>query len=307
MQKVIILGANGFIGSNLTQALSKKGVHVLALVDGRFDYQKISRLPQVSCVEFSLESLNDLSIKDIEDVDIIYHLAWEGVNAKLKNASEIQAQNIIYGIKVLNFAKQNGIKKVLIPGSAAEVSCGEGVITGKEPPSPSDMYSAAKVATRYLCQTYAKQNEIDLIWTLITSIYGPGRDTGDLISYTIKTILKNEVPSFTRLEQQWDYLYIDDLIDGLIALGEKGKGGKIYPMGSGENRRMVEYVDIIKNHINPSISLGIGDLPYKNPDKIDNQVMDITSLVKDTGFIPRYKFDEGIKITIKYFRDLNLT
>ena len=131
-------------------------------------------------------------------------------------------QNVMFGLKVMEFANHHNIERVIVPGSAAEVSCGDGVITGKETPAPSDMYSSAKVATRYVCQTYARKHDIDLIWTLITSIYGPGRNDNNLISYVIQSLLKGEIPSTTGLEQEWDYLYIDDLINALVLLGERG-------------------------------------------------------------------------------------
>lgn len=155
------------------------------------------------------------------------------------------------------------------------------------------MYSASKVATKYICQTFAKQQGLELIWTAITSIYGPGRNDNNLITYAIKSLLKGEKPSFTKLEQKWDYLYIDDLIDALIATGEKGIGGKTYPIGSGEHRQMSEYVKIIRDHIDESLPLGIGDLPYKNK-TIDNQILDISSLQQDTGFQPKVTFEQGL-------------
>lgn len=304
MQKAIVLGANGYIGSNISKFLSGKGIRVIALVDGRFDYRNLVNIDNISCKEFNLDNLSDFPSDETYGADIIYHLAWEGVNAKYKNEVEVQAQNVIYGLNVLEFAKKNKIKRVLIPGSAAEVSCGDGIITGKEKPAPSDLYSAAKVATRFLCQTYALQNGIDLIWTLITSIYGPGRDSGDLISYTIKSLLKGEKPSYTNLEQQWDYIYIDDLLEALYLLGMNGVGGKIYPVGSGAHKIMLDYVLCIRDMIKPNACLGIGELPYKNPNKIDNQIMDISELMNDTNFKPKYDFVTGINKTILYFRKL---
>lgn len=304
MKKAIVLGANGFIGSHLSKALSDKGIQVIALVDGRFDYSFVKEIPGVETIEFSLSGIDKLNGNvSIIGSDIIYHLAWEGVNAQQRNNAFVQVKNVGYGLNVLAFAKENGIKRVLIPGSAAEVSCGGGIITGNEMPAPSDLYSATKVATRYLCKEYARQNGIDLMWALITSIYGPGRDDNNLLSYAIKSLLKKEKPSFTKLEQQWDYLYMDDLMDALIALGEKGKGGKVYPIGSGEHRQMVEYIRIIQRLINPDTELGIGDLPYKS-DKIDNQVMDVSELIADTGFRSKYGFEEGIKNTIDYFKSI---
>lgn len=303
MRRIIILGANGFIGSRLTKYLAERGYEITAMVDGRYNYQFIKNIRHVRCLEFSLETLEQLNDDNsYEGIDFCYHLAWAGVNAKYRNDNEAQLQNINHSLKVIDFCKAHQIKKLLIPGSAAEVSCGNSVITGHDIPAPSDMYSATKVAVHYICKTYAEQNGIDLIWTLITSIYGPGRDDNNLLSYAIKSLLKNEKPSFTGLEQKWDYLYIDDLIIALEALGNRGFGGKCYPVASGQFHQMKEYVEIIRNFINPNAALGIGELPYKKPDKIDNQVFDISELTADTGFTPRMSFEEGIKKTIEYFK-----
>lgn len=305
MKKVLIVGANGFLGSRLSIALANKGYRVVALVDKRFPYDKLRNIQNITIIEFILEELELVSEKSLlSGIDTLYHFAWAGVNALTRNESEIQVQNVMFGLKVLEFANRLKIKRVIIPGSAAEVSCGKGIITGNEIPAPSDMYSSAKVATRYICQTYARLHNIDLMWTLITSIYGPGRNDNNLITYIIQTLLKGEKPSTTGLEQKWDYLYIDDLLRALILLGEKGIGGKVYPIGSGEQKQMREYVEIIRKLIDPSLPIGIGEIPYKNPDQIDNQICDISELYQDTGFKAQYDFQRGINITIQYFKTI---
>ena len=305
MKKVVVVGANGFLGSRLSIALADNGYSVVALVDRRFPYDFIKNKCGITVREFILEDIDELNDALIfKNVDTLYHFAWAGVNAQARNNAEVQVHNVMFGLKVMEFAHHHQIKRVIIPGSAAEVSCGDGIITGKEIPAPSDMYSAVKVATRYVCQTYARQNNIELIWTLVTSIYGPGRNDNNLISYVIQTLLKREKPSTTGLEQEWDYLYVDDLIRALVLLGEKGMGDKVYPIGSGEHKQMREYVEIIRNIIDPSLPLGIGDIPYKNPNKIDNQVFDLSMLKKDTGFTPLYSFSRGIEITIDYFKSI---
>lgn len=302
MNKVIVLGANGYIGFRLSLSLAEKGYNVVALVDKRFNYAHLGGIAQLQTMEFQLEELEGLYDNPyLDGVDTLFHMAWSAVNAKLRNEAEEQVKNIMFGLRVMEFAEHHGIKRVVVPGSAAEVSCGEGVITGKEAPAPSDMYSAAKVATRYICQTYARQHQIDLIWTLITSIYGTNRNDNNLITYAIQSLLNGETPQFTGLEQKWDYLHIDDLVNALIALGEKGIGGKVYPIGSGEYKTLREYVEIIRDIINPVLPLGIGALPYKNPNKIDNQVLDITELHNDTGFVPQRSFLEGITEVINEY------
>lgn len=304
MKKVIITGANGFIGRNLSLHLAAQGYEVVALVAKDFPYDFLLGKERIQCVEFTFDNLAELNHETaLNGASILYHLAWAGVSTTYKNEALTQAQNIQYGLKVLEFAKENSIPRVIVPGSASEYACGQSIINGHNIAAPSDMYSASKVATRMVCQTYAKQLGIEFIWTAITSIYGPGRNDNNLITYAIKTLLRGEKPSFTGLEQQWDYLYIEDLMSALTAIGEKGKDGKIYPIGSGEHQQMCNYVKLLRDRIDPKLPLGIGDMPYKNA-TIDNQILDITELKEDTGFEPKYSFEKGIELTIEYFKTL---
>lgn len=303
MKKIIVIGANGFLGNKLTRYLSEKGISVLAFVPKGFDYSNVTSIPGIKCIEFSFGSLDSLdTIEEIKGVDTIYNMAWIGVNAKDRNNETIQLSNIQCNVEVVQFANRNEIKRLIVPGSASQYACSGRIIDGTGSPSPSDLYSAAKVATYYYCNTLCKLYGIDLIWPLVTSIYGTGRDDNNLISYVIKSFLKGEKPSTTRLGQRWDYLHVSDLVNALFLLGEKGEGGKMYPVGSGESRSLKEYVEIIRDLIDPSLPIGIGDLPYKN-DRIDNQVIDITDLCKDTGFKPSLSFEEGIVETIEFFRN----
>lgn len=304
MNKVVIVGANGFIGSHLCLHLATQGYQVIALVQKGLPYDFLQNIDNIICLDFSFDDLHLLNgNSNIEGATMLYHMAWAGVSTTYKNEAITQAQNILYGIKVLEFADVNDIRRVIVPGSASEYACGKGIIDGHNNPAPSDLYSAAKVATRYVCQTYARQHNIQFLWATITSIYGPGRNDNNLITYAIKTLLQGEKPSFTGLQQQWDYLYIDDLMSALQAIGEKGIDGKIYPVGSGEHKQMAEYVKILRDKIDPSLPLGIGELPYKNK-TIDNQILDITALKADTGFAPRFTFEQGIDLTINYFKHL---
>ena len=305
MKKLIIIGANGFIGSKLSLILADHGYEVVAFVDKRFNYDSLRNKKNVLTQEFELESMESYyNLPCVSGADTLYNMAWVGVNASMRNAFMDQLKNVEYYLRVLLFAEHYGISRVIIPGSASEVSCGTGAITGYETPAPSDIYSSAKVAARYMSQTFARQHGISLIWTLITSLYGPGRDDNSIIPYTIKTLLAGEKPSFTKLEQRWDFMYIDDLIDAFIALGEKGIDGKIYPIGSGEHHQIKDFVEIIRDKIDKSLPLGLGELPYKNARKIDNQIMDIRDLIIDTGFKAKVPFEKGIEITINYFKNL---
>jgi nucleoside-diphosphate-sugar epimerase len=136
-----------------------------------------------------------------------------------------------------------------------------------------------------------------------SSIYGPGRDDNNALSYAIKTLLRGEKPSFTALEQIWDYIYIDDFIEALAAIGERGVAGAVYALGYGKAQPLRNYIFTVRDAINSELPLGLGDLPYKNG-KPDNAEMDISLLTRDTGWTPLVDFETGVRKTIEYFRIL---
>lgn len=299
MQRALIVGANGFLGKNLTKHLLEQGVEVCALIQKGTLLEFQHHLLQ--CIEFELSELSESIPSITKQYDVLYHFAWIGVSSNFKNDIALQSQNLQYISDVLHFAKELKIKKVVCPGTASEYGCSQEVITGNNTPSPSDAYSTIKLQTHEMGQRLSTKLGIDFIWTLISTAYGAERKDNNLIHYTITSLLKGETPTFTPLEQQWDYIYIDDLVHAFYLLGEKGLGGKVYPIGYGKSEPLRKYVETIQQLIDPKAPLGIGVLPYKNG-KIDNQIIDISALVQDTGFQPKVDFFEGIKRTIEGFK-----
>ena len=123
-----------------------------------------------------------------------------------------------------------------------------------------------------------------------------------MINVSIGKMLKLESPEYTKAEQVWDYLYAEDMARALYLVCEKGINNSIYCVGNGKEKVLIEYIEEIRNQINSNLKLKIG---YK--DYSENQVMnlsvDISDLTKDTGFVPDVEFEEGIRRTIKWYKE----
>lgn len=304
MKKAVITGAGGFIGRNLTRRLLQENVQVYGIdVDAAQERILTEDGVMPLCVDIG-EKRQLVAILKVAKPDVFYHLAWAGVSTDVKNEVGMQLSNIPLAITVLEACAEAGCGHVIIPGSASEYAyCGQ-TIDGGNAPAPGDAYAASKAAAQVLCQWYARQYGLNLNWLLIGSIYGPGRNDSNILTYTIKALLRGEEPKYSKLEQMWDYIYIDDLIEALYLLGLYGKPDGVYPIGSGQARPLADYIRRIQAEIAPGVPLGIGVLPYKFGSKPDNSVLDITSLRDDTGFAPRVSFEEGISRTIAYFREM---
>lgn len=303
MKTALVTGATGFIGQALVVGLIERGVRVTALVHSR---NGLAQRPGLTIVEGTLPCGPELAeVVQGGPYDVLYHLAWQGVSTTKKNNPAIQISNIQLCVSAMWLARETCCKRVVFTGSISEYAYADGPVSGSEPPSPCDLYAAAKASAHLFCSVLSQQQGTPINWLLVPSVYGPGRTDNNLISYAIRTLLAGEKPSFTKLEQKWNYLYIDDLVESLYLTGEKGKPGRTYATG-GEEYPLREYVEILRNQINPALPLGIGEYPYKLGN-IDNSEVDIAKFHADTGYVPQVSFEQGIKKTISFFADLNNT
>lgn len=303
MERIVITGGTGFIGSWLIRELVENHVEVVALVrnihtaalDDMKD-NKLLRLVQYNSPEY------DALPEVIGKVDAFYHLAWAGVSTKQKNDGQLQLENIHFSMEMLDYAVKIGADRFLGMGTVAEYAFSENTIEangGRQ--TPNDMYGAAKTSAHYMLEAYARILDIPFNWVVLPSTFGEGRRDDNIITYTITTLLRGERPQYGMLMQMWDFLYVGEVARALRLIGEKGISGKTYGIGSGVYRQLKDYIIKIRDIINPRLELGIGDIPSLS-DKAFSSCVNIYELVKDTGFEPKVSFEEGINRTIEYYR-----
>lgn len=299
---MIITGPTGVIGVALIQELILHDIEVIAVVrPGSKRKENIPKDKLVRVVECGLNQLDKLPGLIDEPCDTFYHLGWDGTFGNSRNNMRGQLLNIQYTLDAVQIAKILGCKRFVGAGSQAEYGRTEEKLNAAVPTYPENGYGIAKLCAGQMSRNQCEQEGIEHIWARILSIYGPYDGENTMIMSTIRTLLKGEKPLSTKGEQQWDYLYAKDAAYALYLLGEKGISGKTYCIGNGKTRPLKDYIIIIRDQIDESLPLGIGELPYA-----DKQVMhlcaDITELEKDTGFAPRYAFETGIAETIDWVK-----
>lgn len=305
MQRVVVTGGTGFIGSWLIKELLRHRIEVLALVR---DKQTVK--PEVlengrllKLVEYNTDDFYALE-KENRKIDAFYHLAWAGVSTKQKNDAKLQMENLHFSMEMLEYAKKIGASRFLGMGTVAEYAFSENTIEANgSRQTPNDMYGAAKTSAHYMLETYARIMDMPFNWVVLPSTYGEGRRDDNIITYTITSLLRGERPSYGMLMQMWDFLYVAEVARALRLIGEKGISGKTYGIGSGVYRQLKDYIVKVRDIIDPSLELGIGDMPALS-DKAFSSCVNIYELVKDTGFEPEVTFEEGIRKTIEYYRNL---
>lgn len=304
MKRVIITGPTGSIGTALIEHLIQNDVEVLAVVRRNSKRKSnIVKHPLVKCIELNLDELESISqFTEGNMYDVFFHFGWDGTFGNSRNNMQGQLLNIQYTLDAVEAASRAGCKKFIGAGSQAEYGRVEGNLSATTPVFPENGYGIAKLCAGQMSRILCEQKGIEHIWTRILSIYGPNDGLATMVMSTISKLLKGQKASLTQGEQKWDYLYSKDAGKAMYLLGEKGQSGKIYCIGSGQVKKLKDYIEVIKENIDSNVELGYGEIPYS-----EKQVMylcaDISELEQDTGFMPDYSFEEGIKETIDWYKD----
>ena len=303
IKNMVITGPTGAIGLALVNRCIQQGIEVYAVVNPAS--ARISCIPGhdlvhvIPCDMHCLERLGELIPREM---DVFCHLAWESTAGPGRNSTDVQWRNIGAALDAVDAAAVLGGRGFLGAGSQAEYGRVSGKLSPDTPVFPENAYGSAKLCAGQLTKIRCEQQGLRHVWTRILSVYGPGDGENTMIMSVIRQLLEGKTPELTAGEQMWDYLYSGDAAEAMLLLGEIGKHGRIYCLGSGSARPLKEYAEMIRDMTAPGKSLNFGSVPYGK-----NQVMylcaDIRELQEDIGFTPKYSFWEGIQETLCWVKE----
>lgn len=301
MKKVIVTGANGFVGYWLIRELCKNNVKVTAIIkDANENISMLSNFMGVDIVYCELADLVSLTTTITDrNYDAFYHLAWISAGGAGRADYAIQLQNVKYACDAVGVAKVLGCKKILFAGTVTE-KIAENILnlSGK---AVNNVYGICKHATHCLIDVESKKQEIDYVWMQFSNLYGPYSINGNIVGYTIKELLQGNEATFGPADQKYDLLYIEDLVLAAYLLGEKETKRNAYYIGSGELRILSDYLRKIGQICGKPAMVKIG-VRLDDGTRYDEKWFDITPLQQDTGYVPRVSFDEGVKQTIEWMK-----
>lgn len=316
MRQSIVTGPTGAVGMALLGRLLEEKLAVAAVVrPGSSRKERILKAfggnPLLTLVECGLDELGSLSGKLTDSGFAIgsrenrmqgfvfYHLGWDGTFGNSRNNMYGQNCNVKYALDAVAAAADCGCDTWIGTGSQAEYGRVEGSLNALTPPFPENGYGMAKLCAGQMTRVMAKDAGLRHIWTRILSVYGPYDGENTMVMSTIRALLAGERPACTKGEQQWDYLYSGDAGRALYLLGQSGRDGKVYCIGSGKVRSLREYIEQIRDEADSSAQIGFGEIPYSDR-QVFHLCADISELTKDTGFVPEVSFADGIRATIAY-------
>lgn len=290
------------IGVALIEECLRHDIEIYAVV--RSSSGKAGRLPlseKIHLTDCSLENLPDLPGRIPGGCDTFYHIAWGNTGEARNKSTELQSRNIFYTLQAVRAAAELGCRRFIGAGSQAEYGPMDvEKISPDSPVNPSTPYGASKLAAGHLAGMLCRELGMECIWPRIFSVYGKYEKETTMVASGLRKMLAGEPTEFTPAMQRWDYLYSRDAGRAFYLIGEKGKGGSVYCVGSGQARPLKEYIEEMAA-LTGAGKPGIGAKPYP-PGAVMNLCADIGTLTGDTGFIPEYTFEQGIRETIEWIK-----
>ncbi|QTQ11299.1 NAD(P)-dependent oxidoreductase [Treponema parvum] len=293
---VLITGANGFLGKNLIREFFLSEKRVIAVCNSLDDEFKNNQ----KMLWINPEGRNPIDLQhDIknENISCIYHLAWGGTSGNKRGDYETQIDNIKLACDYVRLCETIGCKRFIYASSINEVETYEYLKSDGISPGGGYIYGSAKLAAHLMAEVVAYQSKIDFIPCLITNVYGAGEKSARLINDSVRKLIRGEHCSFSAGNQTYDFIYITDAINAIIAVSEKGKPFTQYYIGSGNPKPLKEFLWEMKEVVSPYAVLGLGELPFNGKD-IDYRQFNLDGVLRDTGYKNQISFKQGIQLVL---------
>jgi len=308
--RVLVTGADGFIGSHLTEMLVKKGAKVRALCQ----YNSLNHwgwLDSIDClnsVEVVSGDIRDGNYVDTisKDIDVVFHLAALIAIPYSYVAPDSYVQTNISGtLNVVQAAMRNSLGKV-IHTSTSEVygTARFAPINESHPLQPQSPYSASKIGADAMAMSFFHAFELPVAIARPFNTYGPRQSARAVIPTIISQILAGQSEiKLGSLSPTRDFNYVEDTCGGLIALAESDASvGTTTNIGSGAEISIGELANLLKEMTGSCIEI-VSDEQRNRPagSEVERLLCDCGKLFEMTGYEPRTPIQEGLRKTIDWF------
>lgn len=301
----LILGAAGFIGTNLTLKLVENKNNKITLVDKKKSYFSDDVIfPNTEISESSLDLGMDFRI--LQGQDAVYHLVSTNVPTTSNQhiAQDIKA-NVLFSAQLFDACIKFGVKKVVFISSGGtvygkEVSC---PLSENTPTNPISSYGVQKITIEKLLYLYNYMYGLDYRIIRLANPYGPYQRPNGILgavsTFTYKALKGDEVQVYGDGSVIRDFIYIDDAIRAIINIVNGENKHHIFNLGCGYGTSIKEVLEAVES------ALGLNmNIVYKPGRAVDVPInyLDISRYEKYYGKLNPISLEEGIKRTAEFMK-----
>jgi UDP-glucose 4-epimerase len=309
MSKYVVTGGAGFIGSALVRGLLRNGASTVVVIDNLLTGQEENLDEVRSSVEFHRADIRDYDqiAPLVRGADIVFHeAAIPSVPRSIQDPVPSHEVNINGTFQVLRAAAAGGVKRVVYAASSSAYGDTE-VLPKIETmnPRPKSPYALQKLAGEYYSSIFTECFNLETVSLRYFNVFGPRQDPSSpysgVLSLFIRSILERRSPTiYGDGEQSRDFTYVDDVVSlNLKAAQAKGASGKMYNGGNGGRITLNQAWALLQKIEGVDIPPGFGP---ERPGDVRHSQADTTAAHTDLGYVPAFSFEQGLRLTLDWFR-----
>jgi nucleoside-diphosphate-sugar epimerase len=310
VSKVLVTGGAGFIGSNLTEALLKKG-HRVRVVDNFSSGKKENLIfnEQYSTLEMIEGDIRDFTLcqRVMKDIEYVFHqAALPSVQRSVEDPLNSNSVNVEGTLNILISARDARVKKVIY-ASSSSIYGDTPTLPKKEdmPPNPLSPYALQKYVGEKYCWLFFQLYGLETISLRYFNIFGPKQDPTSIYSAVIPkfidALVKGDPPIiFGDGEQSRDFTYIDNVVQAnLLAMATDHLNGEVVNIACGKRISLKQLLTILKDILGSKVCP-----EYQEPriGDVKHSLADISKGKKLLNYVPQVETEVGLKRTVEFFQ-----
>ncbi len=311
-KKILVTGGTGFFGSHLTESLYRKEADLTVV--SRSGKSKLHKsLPHSDSVEYIQGDLRDADFAQrcMRGREWVFHLASRitGLGYNSRHPAEMATYNTLLDFQVFQAAADNKVDWLVYPSGTlvydhdAPVPTKETDSTLGEPVGACKGAAWAKRFSETVVPLFQEEHGLKTIWVRFSNLFGPGDDVDPESAHLLGNIIR-DIASGTAPEiwgdgsQLRSYLYVEDAVDALLALAEKGVYGTPFNI-CGQREYSVK--DVVEMAVKISQKTLAPVFHQDKPLGLKRKILDVDKFQKLTAFEEKTSFETGLKKTYDWY------
>lgn len=301
MQRVLVTGGAGFIGSHLVERLIEAGARVLVVDDfrlGRHEHLNPARASangSLRVVEGDIRRKDDLRAAEAFRPDTVFHLAaLHFIPYCAAHPAEALDINVLGLQSVLRALKGAPLERLVFASSGAVYGLGQDPWAETAPVRPDEIYGLSKwMGERILAQFHEDRPDTRVVAARLFNTYGPRETNPHVVPDIVRAINEGRTIELGNLWPKRDLIFVTDTADALLAVAAGKPGYEVFNVGTGVGTAIEEVVAAIEGLVGSTLE--VRQVPERMRDGDGHLISNPRKLMESTGWSPRYDLEAGLR------------